>query len=161
MSTKRTKSTEFDAADNQVDDAADERITAQLPTNSQLAAAQEAAAVVAADKAAIKRCAKHAVNFPDEPEMRPRSEFYGQAKSSYCKRCMAIQHKERRIADRGEPGEADGSYKALLNAIRTAANQTVTVCRDQPDTLEGDPFDMFTDALRAAFNAWLAQQTAN
>lgn len=52
--------------------------------------------VKATENRTEKRCALHKKNFSSENEIRSISEFYGDAKSSYCKRCMLIHHKNYR-----------------------------------------------------------------
>lgn len=77
--------------------------TTAEPTNDAAAAEAVAKATTPATTTAKatrteKRCAAHHTYFGNEPEVRPLSEFYGDARSSYCKRCQGKLHAARRQA---------------------------------------------------------------
>lgn len=99
-----------------------------------------------------KRCAKHHVNFPDEEEVRPISEFYGKAQSSYCKKCMGIVHKERRQRLGGSTSKRGASINALVGAVREQAEAVVS---NEISGNREDAWQYFTDNIQDAFYAYL------
>ena len=68
-----------------------------------------------------KRCALHKINFPSEREIRATSEFYGDAKSSYCKRCMKEHHRQRRIRLQAEANREKRVWSDFHDALQAQA----------------------------------------
>lgn len=72
-----------------------------------------------------KRCALHAKNFSEENEVRAIDEFYGDGKSSYCKRCMKIHHKERRIRLSTEVNREKAIWKRFHDSLEKIALEII------------------------------------
>lgn len=72
-----------------------------------------------------KRCILHSKNFSGESEILPISEFYGEGKSSYCKRCMKIHHRERRIRLQSETQKVNSVWKRFHDNLERTAREII------------------------------------
>lgn len=103
--------------------ASEKRATVVSKVNEEATNAVASAEKILEQK--TKRCALHAKNFVGESEQRPLGEFYGDAKSSYCKRCMLIHHKIRRENLKAGTNKEKVAYDKFAEKAKLAAEQCI------------------------------------